>query len=292
MLLRGSTAVGAAALVGTAGCTGQLPSSADSKPPEYAQWMPAFLDGVSPPVRFTAEDYSSFAANEDELAEDLLERLDELEHHWEPASISWRDVTMALKFRSVVVVRAEFERDEVIADYEAENFDDETEHEDFTVMLGPDEKAAAGVGDDTLVTWWGSGSIDVVTDIIDAGNGNGERYSDASGDFDELADTLGDGTYVNGQTTEKTATDDPEDGHFENLVARGESWRIDGSTTDGRWVLVFEAEDDVETDDLRNWFESREHNDGWSVFGEWKNPRYSQSGRAGIVEASIDTSDL
>lgn len=254
--------------------------------------MPASLDEITPPVRFTAEDYSSFAANEDELAEDLLERLDDLEHHWEPASISWKDVSMALKFRSVVVVEATFDRDEVIADYRAEDFDDETEHGGFTVMLGPDEKAAAGVGDDALVTWWGSDSVDVVTNLVDAVNGEGDRYVDASDDFDELTDALDGGDYVNGQTMEKTTTHDPEDGHFESVVARGESWRLDGATTDGLWVLLFDDSDDVDTDDLRDWFESSEQNDGWSVYGEWEDPSYSQDGRAGIVEASIDTSEL
>jgi hypothetical protein len=254
--------------------------------------MPADLEEVSPPVRFTAENYSSFAVNRDELDEDLLERLDGLEHHWEPADVPWEDVSMVLKFRSVVVVQAEFDRDEVLDDYEAENFETESQHEGFDVVLGPDGKSAAGIGDDALVTWWGTNPVSVVTDIIDTGSGEGDRYVDASDDFDELAGALGDGDYVSGQTMAKTTTQDPEDGHFENVVARGESWRIDGATTDGRWVLLFDDGDEADTDDLRDWFESREHNAGWSVFGEWKDPRYSRDGRAGIVEASIDTSEL
>lgn len=292
MLLRGGVAASTASLVGVAGCTGRLSRSGDSKAPEYVRWMPAPLEGMDPPVRFTVEDYSSFADNEDELADRLVERLEGLTTHWEPAGIPWRDVSMVLKFRSVVVVQAEFDRDGVLSDYEAEGFETETERDGFVIVLGPDEKAAAGVADDTLITWWGGDPVGVVTDIIDTGNGDEERYVNVSDDFEELTDTLGTADFINGQTMETTTTDDPEDGHFENLVARGESWRIDGPTTDGRWVLVFEAEDDVDTDDLRNWFESREHNDGWSVFGEWKNPRYSQSGRTGIVEASIDTSEL
>lgn len=199
---------------------------------------------------------------------------------------------MVLKFRGVVVVRAEFERDEILDDYEAGNFETETKREGFEIVLGPNEKAAAGVGDDTLVTWWGADSVRVVTDVIDTANGNERRYADVNDDFDELAADLGTADYVYGQTMEKTTTDDPEDGYFENLVARAESRRIDGSTTDGRWVLVFDGDDDVDTDDLRGWFESRKHNDGWSVFGEWEDPRYSQNGRVGIVEAATETSEL
>lgn len=291
LLRRGSGALGSVALVGTAGCTGRLPNPTGSGRPDYTRWMPATLQEVSPPVRFTAENYSSFAADRDELDDDLLERLDELERHWKPADVPWEDVTMALKFNGAVVVQAEFERDEVLEDYAAENFETEDQHGGFAVLLGPEGKLAAAVGDDTLVTWWGTDSVAVVENIVDAGNGDSERYADASEDFDELTGALGDGDYIDGETMEKTTTHDPEDGHFGNVVARGESWRIDGATTDGRWVLVFEG-DGADTDDLRDWFESREQNDGWSVYGEWEDPRYSRDGRLGIVEATIDTSEL
>jgi hypothetical protein len=294
LLRLGGTAHGASAVAATAGCLG-VPCVAGfgNCRGAYVQWLPEPGAAWATTTGFRVVDYSSLADQEDEFDDET--DFDEVEQRWEPADVDWEDVSMGLAFHGVDVVDASFDRDDVIGDFEDEDFDAEGDHGGYEVLLGPDERAAVGVGDGTLVTaGLASGSFEdppnVVETVVDARSGDEDRYDDEVDSFGPLTNALGDGDIISAQTMDAVDDGDPERGRFENVVASGFRHVVDGSTTDGKWVFVFEEGDDVDTGDVENWIEASEESDG--TFSTWEDASVGKNGRKAVVTTTADTDEL
>ena len=290
MLRRTLATAGAGALLGTAGCSGLNPLSGGAG--AYADWLPVPDDiGDRDHYQFAAVDTETLAANEDELSEEF--DVSSLEESWSPVDIDWEDTSMILLFRSVVVIRDGFTREDVVDDLEDEDYDEDGEHQGHTMLVGPYELSAFAVGDQTLVlqtSAYQSDPVDTVEAVLDAKNGDEERYGDDSEDMATLQGELGSATVVSGRTMEEVDNDNPDVGRFDNMVAEGSTTTIDGETADRTWVVIYESADDVDTDDLEDWVDENDSNGG--TFDDVDDISYSQNGRAGIVTGTSDTDEI
>lgn len=296
MLRRSLATAGAGALVGAAGCS-SIPNPLSGNAP-YADWLPV-PDEVSDSDHygFTYLNLNDIESNEDELDGDSIDP-STFEEFWEPLDIDWEDASglTILGFGGLfgfggLVVEADFNRDDAIEDLKDEDFDDDSEHEGFTLMLDSSESQVYAVGDGAVViTASDDGDTDTVEAVIDAKTGSADRYADDSDDMSTLIGALGGGSFVNGRTTEEPDDDDPENGTFDAMVAMGSRDKINGDRTKRKWVVVYESSDDVDTDDLEEWVEENDGNDG--QFDDLDDISYNSDGRKGVITGTTDTDDL
>jgi len=293
MLRRGLAAVGAGTLVSTAGCSGGIPNPLGGGSGVYADWLPAPDElGDRDHYQFYYFDAETIEANEDELNDENFD-FDSVEDSWTPLSFDWEDATTILYLGLNIVVEAAFNREDAIEDLEAEDFDDEPEHEGYSIYLNPTETRAFGVGDGTVVVTSAYGTedpVDTIEAIIDAKAGNADRYADDSEDMGLLIDELSSETTVSGRTSEEPSDEDPASGRFDDMVARGNTATINGETTDRKWVVVYDNERNVDIDDLEEWVDENDGND--QLFDDVDDISYESSGRAGIITGTVDTGEL
>lgn len=280
----------------TAGCIGGPPIGG-SGAGSYASWLPAPGDiDDSDHYSFYKISPTVFAEHEDELDSDGY---DQFETYFSGGGASMADIDFdetdqIVAMGSAVVYSSQVPQEDVVDELEDNDFDDDTDHEGYTIFVSPDERNAAGVNGETVV--WGSrasqstDAVEVVEGVIDTEAGEEDRYADDSEDFGVLIDTLGDGDFVYGRTTEEGETDDPESGQFRDLVATGSRFDIDAETSEVMWVYVFEDEDDVDIEDFEDYVDENDGSDG--TFDDVDDVSIEASGRAVIISGTQDTDDL
>jgi len=296
MLRRGLATAGAGALVGAAGCS-SIPNPLGGNAP-YADWLPVPDDvGDSDHYNFTYLNLDDLEKHEDELDDDSFDP-SSYEEFWEPLDIDWEDASglTILGFGGLfgfggLIVEADFNRDDAIEDLEDEDFDEDSEHEGFTLMLDSTESQVYAIGDGAVaITSSDGGDTDTAEAIVDAKTGSEDRYGDDSDDMSTLIGALGGGSLVTGRTMEEPDDDNPENGTFDHMVAMGSRDKINGESTDRKWVVVYDDEDDVDTDDLEEWVEENDGNDG--TFDDVDDVSYNKNGRKGIITGTMDTDDF
>jgi len=289
LLRRGTAAVSAGAIASTAGCFGLNPLGGGGG--AYANWLPVPDDiGDSDHYQFTYLDTEVVESNEDNFDEDSFD-IDSIESFWDPLGFDWEDTSMILLASQAVVVEASFDREDAVSDLEDDDYEEDGDHEGFTLFLGPTESRAFGVGDNAVVVTGGYGvddPLDPIEATIDAKTGNADRYGDENEDMSALLSELG-GALDSGGTMEESDSDTPENGLFENMVASGDTATVNGETADRKWVIVYEEQDDVDTDDLEDWVDA---NSDEGEFADVDDISYNQNGRKGIVTGTVDTDEL
>lgn len=287
VLRRGAAAIGAATVAGNAGCMGVLGGS------DYSDWLPApHIIDSGDHYGVQGLDLQSLSENEDRLDG---WNLADYEDRWAPAAVAWGTVEMALRFSGQLVVEAEFEQSEVVSAYAGADYTETGEHEGYVLLRGPEERRAAAVGGGALVLAGGvSGDVEdpekAIGAVIDAKKGNVDRYVDDSDHFDELVDRVDEGDFVTGLTHD-LVENPSERGFFENQVARGQLWNVEGEQTKGKWALVFDEADDVDVDALEKWAGPTQDESDFE-FTKWRDFEVTKNGRAAVIEATADTANL
>lgn len=303
MLRRSLATAGAGALVGAAGCS-SIPNPLGGGTP-YANWLPV-PDDISDRdhYNFTYLNLDDIEKHEDELDDESIDP-DSYEDFWDPLDIDWEDASgvTVLGFGGLFglggfSLEAEFNRSEIIADLEDQDFAEDSEYEGYTLMFNDDESRVYAIGDGAVVLTAArstdgessSGDTGLAEAIIDAQAGNVDRYGDDSDDMSTLIEQLGGGTIVNGRTMEERDDGDPANGTFEAMVARGRQVQINGQRSDVKYVIVYQSESDVDTGDLEDWVDENAGSD--EQFDDVDDISYNKNGRSGVITGKIDTDDL
>lgn len=195
----------------------------------------------------------------------------------------------------VGVLRADFEKADLVEDLEDEAYDEATEREGYTIYVNEDDRRAFALDDSTVVltpTYYEREQEPqaALEAVIDAKAGKVDRYVDESDACSKLVDAMGTKSGVIGRTFEDSE-DDPQIGQFDGMVARGYTYAFDGATTDREWIVVYENESDVDTDDLEEWVEASSDRE-YGAFTDVDDIEYSQSGRVGRISGTMDTDDF
>lgn len=284
-LKSGSATLAAGAAVGLSGCAGML---GESGGPGYTAWLyaPGTFESRDH-YTFTYLDPSTFSDNEEELGDTYTLLKNSEQAALEPAGVTFENLDGLLSVDPATVYVGSFDADSVTGSLEDSGFSRRTEHEGHAIYAASDGSGPAfGVSDDTVVAATdGANGEDVVTTVLDAESGNGDRYVDENEDLKALTDELGEPTYVNGRTRTKVVSTDVESGEFAGEVANGAGFSVDGDTTDVTVALVFDSPEDVSTDEVEQWTET-------DTFDTVEDAEVSSSGRVATVTGTATTSEF
>lgn len=288
LLGRGAGAVAAAATATAAGCL------AGFRPPAYESWLPT-PEAIGAPHHypFEAYDLAALTAREDAFAPAVDHST--LAVGWEPAPFEPRDVSRFVRTNDVVLVDADVDRRATREAFETNGFEVVGDRADHVLLSASDGSAGVAVGDGSFV---GAGlafaAVDdarrVLAAVVDAIAGRGPRYVEARSELDAALNALDDGHYVTATTRHPPDEGTPADGVFAGEVARGRRWTVDGATTTGRWVRVFETPSDVPVAAVRAWLDAARDDD--SRLEPFREFTVEASGRVAVVDAVADTAAL
>ena len=274
----GAATAGVGAMGGLAGCS-SIPFIGGGS--GYTNWLaePGVI-GDSDYYRFSWTDAAAVRNNEDEFDEDIYdgyESSNEEQLDW--AGLDYDDVNTFLSFQGVTVVDASFNRDDVADELEDDDFEDDTDHEGYTIYLGNNEFRAVGVSGNDLV--YGrrnseNDAVEVVEAAIDTNNGNEDRYVDENDDFNELTSNLSTGTFTSGGTFDSDS----------DQVASGRTLSVNGETSSVEAISVFDEADDLEGDDVDDLQEQGEESNDVENFSA------NKSGRVLTVSYDVDTDEI
>jgi hypothetical protein len=287
-------ASGLSALLGLAGCTGVLEDDESlaeaSGQPEYSSWLydPKDLLGIDT-RGFASYDVESVMEQRDELPEDPFQGLEEANQELEGIDLTEighmtlvggssldfaRDdsATGPSSAGASFVVEGTFDVDEIqtqieeesdsSAEYETGSYegyelyygDDGNEYSDTTVAFALDsEHVLVGMIEDADVS-----GRDAVETMIDADQGDADRYYDQSEYAQLLIDQLGEATVIMGAQFDlgtivrDQISDERARTLVDGLYAAGMAGTLNGETTDNEIILAYDEETEVPADTARD----------------------------------------
>lgn len=302
-VLRTGTALGVA---GIAGCSSVFGGNDDEV--AFTQWLPSpelltRPGGGGEPMEHYSAAFNEVSAARDN--DDVQVPFDVYPLIIPRAGMSVDDIetVIATGGRIPSVFMGEFNTETVTDELKGIGHTEESEHGEFTIYSMQDEGRGNVVGvSDDVVTFdlLERRSIDTAVGrteaVIDAKNGDVERYREANEDFDHLMDELSTGFFRTAEThpeiDETTPGSGPSrfpDSKFNNQVAQGTAMRIDGDTIRQTWAKVFAGADSVSSEDLASWVKEYEDEPPFRRFEEFST---SKSGRVWTLSGAIDTDQV
>jgi len=291
-LKAGAATAGVTALAGCSTITDAIPFIGGGN---YTDW--AFEPGTigdSDHLLVSYTDFSTVVENESEFNSDYYDESFEGQEDafpLEPTNLNVEDVSTSVSISGLGGrIAADYNQDDVDSELGDNDYDDDTDHEGYTIYLGPDEARAIGIDGNNLVygsTGFGTDAdpVDIVEALIDTKNGNEDRYVDDSEGFATMTDQFGSPTFAYGSTQEPAEETDAENGQFEGNVAGGLAATVNGGTTDVMYVAVFENEGDVDVGDIQDYADSDQ-------FDDLNDVSTNQNGTAVLITGQVDTDEL
>lgn len=284
--------VGLAALgaTGTAGCTSPQSLIGGGG---YTQWLhePGTVSEADD-YDLTFVDTKNLVNNEEEFPEGLYDDFETyVEETTNIVDLDADEVAGYLETNVSRVLLGSFDVDDVGDELEDEGYDDDGDHEGFELFVREDAYTpqAVGVSGNAVVVVTRPDAVDAVEDLVDVSKGD-DRYVEENDEMKLLTNKLGSGMLVSGRTHEERDDTDVYAGQFDHQLASGERVRVEGSTTKHRWVRVLEEADDVDMDEVEEWVD--EADDDGETFDGYEDINLSKSGRAIVVDGTIDTDEL
>jgi len=294
MLRRSVAAAGVA--VTSAGCSALLGSDSGDTD-VFTRWLPApsAIDDVAH-YAFDYYDLETLAANRDALGGEPTA----FERTWQPVDMRWDEATAVVTAGPVDVITAEFDRDAAVSDLEGAGYDRAGEYKGYARYRNPDSGTVFALAEGTLlvsaVDRYAAGSVDPsarIGTVIDAGNGDVDRYAEASDAMNTLVAELGAATLVGGRTMDEPEAATARSGRFENLLAEGARSVVDGETVDEKWVYLYDRPRDVDTAALEAYVRANDDSSGGvdARFAGVEDISYTKGGRKGIITGTRDADE-
>ena len=286
-MLRRSVAAATVA-VGTAGCSGLLPSSGGGTD-VFSQWLPAPDAFGLDTYWFDYYDLETLAAQRDNLGGEP----DVYERTWRPLGFDWEDATAVVTVGSVDVVTASFARADAESALTDAGYDEGGSYKGYTLFRNGSAGRAVAVTEGTVLVSTtrqdaavvSGDPVDRIQTVVDAKAGSVDRYAATDEDMRTLVDKLGAATFVDGTTLSGSDSTGPRSGRFRNLVARGSTTEIAGDRTEEKWVYVYDSTTDVDLDALRRYVEANKNGSARASdsFETVADIEYTRDGRLGII---------
>ncbi|WP_135664421.1 hypothetical protein [Halorhabdus rudnickae] len=172
-----------------------------------------------------------------------------------------------------VVFEGSFRPDRVVDRLGNADFRSIGSHGAYTLHV--DGETLVAVSTDAIVVgpWAGDGTVEVVEAVLDARDGDRERYTSTDATFADLVEVLGSGDLVVARTGADVAP-------IERVEATGATWRFAEGAAKVAFAFVFRAGATVETDPIAELTRGA----AWTVFEDID---VGRRGRVGIVTATV-----
>jgi len=214
---------------------------------------------------FTFINDSKVRANEDNFDEDYNESDQIGGYPLEQMGIDdYDDIDsrVTIGIGGTTVVEGSFSQDDVVGQLESNEFEADGEYSGYAIYTGSSGfggSQAIAIDGGTAVSAQGSGFSQApeprasIEAVIDADQGEEDRYVDVNEDMEVLTDELGNGVVILGSTQAEAEESNVANGTFAGQVAGGQVAEINGDTTTQTYVLVFADSDDVDTGQVEEW---------------------------------------
>ncbi|WP_306053153.1 hypothetical protein [Natronococcus wangiae] len=286
-VLKASGALTTIGLTGLAGCTGSLPVVGSSGFDDIEDWLVA-------PDLLDTEHYTVTTTSPAEV-EEVAEYMSESD--WDEYQQSYVDVDFANPHPDEVtryieagrydVVLGEFDAERVGSSLERDEYSAGRSYEGYQLYEGPNEATAYAVSDDAVISVYDDpDAVETAQLVVDAAEGEAERYADRDQDFEVLGDELSPGHITMAGSHSRIEETDVERGRFEDQVAFGMTFEIGEDETDITFVTVFIDENAIIERDIEAYTE--EGND----FDDWREVSYDIDDNVVTIDGTIRTRDL
>jgi serine/threonine protein kinase len=262
---------------------------------EYTDWLYApSVIGNRPGYFFGAVDDTELRANEQFFASSYNPATQVSSFPFAPMGVGYEaiDTRVNVGFTSTVVAGS-FDEESVLSTLADNGFEEDRTYSGYTVTTSESDSQFGGtqviaVNGSIAVTDSGGGNIgpnpqDSVEAIIDASQGNVERYAEADEDMALVVDEFETYTNLLGQTQEPPQETNIDEGQLAGQVATGQSIIINGETTDLTAVIVFANQSAVDTDAIEEIVSNE------PPFSTADDTAVSASGRTARITATVDT---
>ena len=208
LLKIGSVAAGTSVTGALAGCVGEVPLADGTSIGSYPNWLYEPGTGSdSDHYQFQLFQLSNITEYEDEFDDVMYDNITAIEQTYSYLDIDIEDMDTLLYFDGgVTVLTGSYVTEDVIEELKDEDYDEETDHEGYTIYLTADETTAVGVSDEAVLVTsnvYGE-AAELVETVIDTELGDEDRYATENEAFSELTSVLNVGTSVSGRTHEPT----------------------------------------------------------------------------------------
>ena len=276
VLKTGAGAVAAGVTASLAGCSA-IPGFGDdgnqgSKEIQDWAFEPGEI-GNQDSYRARYQNYGSIRDNEDEFDSEYFDRVESQyeSRYGDRLDIDFEDADWQVRLGQAQVLSADHTVEDVV-DHLEDEFDYEEDDDDvdgYTTIVGPNERDGYAADGSTVLHVRVSEDVaDALEDLIATQNGDIDMWADEEEDFSEAV------TNVSGDVASAGIG-----GFAEDVVASGSSATFDGETTQQQFVRVYEEEDDIDKEEIR---EAVEDEDDASV---------SFNGRVVVFEGETDTDE-
>lgn len=287
-VLRASAVAGAAAIAGCSSITGGSGGSADAgKNWLYEPGTVADVDHYLA-LRYAPATVAERGANFDDEVYDAMQAFGSSARALVGFEFASTDAQLA--FGKNAVLEAEFESESVVSRLEGEDFESEGAYTEFDVYVGPDQDAAVGIGDETVVVARSTGIFggaddaeSVLQAILDVNAGDAESYVEDTADFETLVDATGDGDVQSVRTHAETDATDTDEGEFRGEVARGIDSTLVDDGVETTFVRVFNEASDIDEGDLQDWVDESD------TFNDYQSVDISTDGRVAEITGTEAT---
>jgi hypothetical protein len=191
------------------------------------------------------------------------------------------------------VLTGSFDVEDIADHLDDEGYDEEDDdYEGFMLYRSDDPYTPRGVavGGSAVVVVTHPDPIDSLEELVQVSMGDEERYVEENDEMKLLNNKLGGGMFVSARTHPERDDTNVAAGQFDHQLASGERIRVNGSTSKHRWVRVLEESDDVDMDEVEDWVD--ETDDDGETFDQYEDVNLSKSGRAIVVDGTVDTDEL
>jgi hypothetical protein len=137
---------------------------------------------------------------------------------------------------------------------------------------------------------------DVVKGIIDSGTNGENRFTESNDTFGTLVDKTNTGVSVSLELrahqvgSDDGQSEDVKRGHFDGLVASGNSLQINGDTSTYQYVYVYDSEGDVNESEIQEWIEANDTGNG--SLSDLDDISVNTDGNTATVTGTRDTIEL
>lgn len=257
LFMQSAAALGTIGIASTAGCSSLNPFASDDID-DAVEWLPdpdwidSELEHGSVTITQPAEiaDLYDFPGVPGTSSVEVAEA--------SPDDVG-QEIEFTIDTHSIEILLGDFDADWIDSLFlEDDSYDFETDVDGFEIHTEETgfSSSAYAIRDDAYIEVSGSDPEDIVEDVIDASNGDADRFVESVDAAEILSDNLDLEHELSFQTFDRIEEDNPASGEFTNLTGTGEQAVIEDDTEDVTEVLIFRDDDDASDADIDEYIES------------------------------------
>jgi hypothetical protein len=217
----------------------------------------------------------------------------ELLNVWKPDGVDEVYGLIAFGRPGIGILRASYERAAVVETLSNNGYASAGTESGYDLYRNTSDGSAVALGDETILRTTSDrleDHVGALESAISVRTGSKANYLETDDDLRVLVDHLGSGTNVIGAKIGAAPNAESSIATIDGVVAAGRRLTIQGAETSVLWDFVYESQNAVDLDALKEYVATRSTDLGY--VDDLADPTYTQDGRVALLEGAIDTSEI